>query len=105
MSEPTTKAHKTAVLLSGIASIYTSCWLGFIQLPEKINDQIIPVLPFWALVTFGSYSLGTLGWGILTFKDKESKYHELLKVRKGFRKLIRGGGADYCRKLNKRRLI
>ena len=34
---------------------------------------------YWCLVTFGSYSLATLGWGVLTFKDKEAKYEELLK--------------------------
>lgn len=38
------------------------------------------MLPFWALVSFGAYLLGTLGWGVLTFKDTEDAYKELVEV-------------------------
>jgi dolichyl-phosphate mannosyltransferase polypeptide 3 len=34
----------------------------------------------WALVSFGAYLLGTLGWNIFTFQDKEEAYRSLLKV-------------------------
>jgi dolichyl-phosphate mannosyltransferase polypeptide 3 len=38
------------------------------------------VLPFWAIVSFGAYLLFSLGWGVLTFKDTEKAYDELVLV-------------------------
>lgn len=51
-----------------------------IPFPTKIQDEIIPILPLWGLVTFGAYLLFSLGWGVATFKDTEGAYHELMKV-------------------------
>jgi len=51
-----------------------------IPFPAKIQDEIIPILPLWGLVTFGAYLLFSLGWGVATFKDTEDAYHELVKV-------------------------
>lgn len=39
------------------------------------------MLPFWAIVSFGAYLLASLGWGVLTFKDTEGAYKELVQVR------------------------
>jgi dolichol-phosphate mannosyltransferase subunit 3 len=47
-------------------------------LPLKIQVEIIPVLPFWALVTLGAYLLGRLGLGIMTFKDCNEAHTELM---------------------------
>jgi dolichyl-phosphate mannosyltransferase polypeptide 3 len=47
-------------------------------LPLKIQVEIIPVLPFWALVTLGAYLLGRLGLGIMTFQDCNEAYTELM---------------------------
>lgn len=47
-------------------------------LPTKIQVEIIPVLPFWALITLASYLLGRLGWGVLNFNDTEEAYTELM---------------------------
>ena len=58
--------------------VYLAAYLQMIPLPAKIQDEIIPCLPFWAIVTFGSYLLFSLGWGVLTFKDTEGAYKELL---------------------------
>ncbi|KAK5089419.1 hypothetical protein LTR70_006687 [Exophiala xenobiotica] len=47
-------------------------------LPTKIQVEIIPVLPFWALITLAAYLLGRLGWGVLMFNDTEEAYNELM---------------------------
>jgi len=48
-------------------------------LPLKVQTEIIPVLPFWALVTLAAYLLGRLGIGIMTFKDCDAAYTELMQ--------------------------
>ncbi|KAJ4152505.1 hypothetical protein NW754_004301 [Fusarium falciforme] len=42
------------------------------------SEQIVPVLPFWALVSFGAFLLFRLGWGILTFNDVPEAHKELM---------------------------
>lgn len=73
-----TKATETAVAFLAVSAIYCALYTGTIPVCEKVHNEILPFLPWWALVTFGSYALGTLGWGVLTFKDKEESYRELL---------------------------
>lgn len=73
-----TKATETALAFFAASAIYFALYSGVIPVPTKIHDEILPFLPWWALVTFGAYALGTLGWGVFTFKDKEDKYKELL---------------------------
>ena len=46
-------------------------------LPTKIQVEIIPVLPFWALISLASYLLGRLGLGVLRFNDTREAYDEL----------------------------
>lgn len=46
-------------------------------LPTKIQVEIIPVLPFWAVVALGAYLLGRLGFGVLRFNDTKEAYTEL----------------------------
>lgn len=75
-----TKAVDTAIQLSAIVVIYFLFYTGFIPTPAIVQNEIIPVLPWWGLVSFGAYSLATLGWGIFSFKDKKAEYHTLLKV-------------------------
>jgi hypothetical protein len=47
-------------------------------LPLKVQVEIIPVLPFWALITLATYLLGRLGLGVMTFKDCDKAYAELM---------------------------
>lgn len=47
-------------------------------LPTKIQVEIIPVLPLWAVITLAAYLLGRLGWGVLMFNDTEEAYTELM---------------------------
>ena len=69
-----TKATETGLTIFALSAIYFALITGVIPTPAKIHDEILPYLPWWGLVTFGSYALSTLGWGIVTFKDKEHKY-------------------------------
>ncbi|CAI5759453.1 unnamed protein product [Candida verbasci] len=73
-----TKATETGLTLFALSAIYFALTTGVIPTPTKIHDEILPFLPWWALVSFGAYALSTLGWGIVTFKDKEDKYKELV---------------------------
>lgn len=73
-----TKATETFVALFAVSSVYFALVTGFVPTPKLISEEILPYLPWWALVAFGAYALGTLGWGVLTFKNKEESYKELL---------------------------
>lgn len=46
-------------------------------LPTKIQVEIIPVLPFWAVISLAAYLLGRLGLGVLRFNDTKEAYDEL----------------------------
>ncbi|EPS40454.1 hypothetical protein H072_5708 [Dactylellina haptotyla CBS 200.50] len=89
-----TRAQQT---ISGgllFSSLYLACYLQLIPFPPTIQEQIIPVLPLWLLVSFGAYLLFTLGWGILTFKDKEDAYKELVQEINVAKKELRARGVD-----------
>jgi len=72
-----TRAVQTISFFLLLSSLYITAFLGLIPFPAVVQEQIIPVLPFWALVSFGAYLLASLGWGIFTFKDREDAYIEL----------------------------
>lgn len=46
-----------------------------------VKPHWIHKLPWWLLVSFGSYALWCLGWGLFTFRDCPEAYTELLGVR------------------------
>ncbi|KAH8554647.1 dolichol-phosphate mannosyltransferase subunit 3 [Umbelopsis sp. PMI_123] len=71
-----TEAFTTAAIVIGIYLVFA---LHIIPLPQKIQDDIIPVLPWWVLVSFGSYCLGTLGWNVMTFGECPEAYDELMR--------------------------
>jgi len=76
-----TRAQRFAVLASISALVYllfAFSVIPFPLLPGDVSDQLIPVLPWWLLVSFGSYSLASLGWGLLTFRDCSDAYNELM---------------------------
>ena len=53
-----------------------------------------PQIPFWALVSFGSYLLFKLGWGVFTFNDVPDAHKELLGQIKEARAELRAKGVD-----------
>ncbi|KAL8362228.1 hypothetical protein RB601_007838 [Gaeumannomyces tritici] len=58
--------------------LYLALFLQLIPLPEVVQTQIVPVLPFWFIVAFGAMLLARLGWGVLTFNDTPEAYKELM---------------------------
>ncbi|KAK1224182.1 hypothetical protein PQX77_012922 [Marasmius sp. AFHP31] len=75
------RAHRVAGIATFLTILYTLVFLQTIQVPfveEKVVNEILPVIPWWLLVSFGSYSLWSLGWGLFTFRDCPEAYNELL---------------------------
>ncbi|KAJ4303850.1 hypothetical protein N0V88_001447 [Collariella sp. IMI 366227] len=64
-----TRAQQTVSLALLLSSLYLSLYLELIPLPAVIQQDIVPVLPFWLLVSFGAWLLLRLGWGMFTFRD------------------------------------
>jgi len=76
-----TRAHRVGGLSVAVLVAYLLIYFGLIPTPfvsEIVASQIIPTIPWWLLVSFGSYSLWTLGIGILTFRECPGAYHEVL---------------------------
>ncbi|TVY17912.1 putative dolichol-phosphate mannosyltransferase subunit 3 [Lachnellula arida] len=74
-----TRAQQTISIGLLVTSLYLALYLQLIPLPGLIATEIIPVLPFWALVSFGSYLLFKLGFGVFTFNDVPKAHAELME--------------------------
>ncbi|KAI9328590.1 dolichol-phosphate mannosyltransferase subunit 3, partial [Zopfochytrium polystomum] len=78
---------RRAVRVAGAAAALSLLWLAALLHARVLPgwdfpawaDDIVPVIPLWALVTFGSYALGSIGWSLLTFGDCPDAYISLLK--------------------------
>ncbi|KAL8420305.1 hypothetical protein RB594_003185 [Gaeumannomyces avenae] len=73
-----TRAQQTISIALLASSLYLALFLQLIPLPEVVQTQIVPVLPFWFIVAFGAMLLARLGWGVLTFNDTPEAYKELM---------------------------
>jgi dolichyl-phosphate mannosyltransferase polypeptide 3 len=51
-------------------------------------------LPIWAIVSFGAYLLGKLGWGVLTFNDVPEAHDELMKEIETARRELKAKGVS-----------
>lgn len=90
-----TRAHQLAAYASGFVILYFLALLAIVPIPlidANIAEQILPIIPWWLLVSFGSYSLWSLGWGLFTFRDCPEAYHELLKEINEAKNDLRGRG-------------
>jgi len=77
------RAHRVALILTIVATSYLLCLFGVLSVPlvdPKVSEQILPVLPWWLLVAFGSYSLWSIGMGLFTVRECPEAYDELLRV-------------------------
>ncbi|PPQ66347.1 hypothetical protein CVT24_007184 [Panaeolus cyanescens] len=77
------RAHRVAFVgaLTVIAYLLTLYNVLSIPLVDKeIADEILPVIPWWLLVAFGSYSLWSIGFGLVTLRECPEAYNELLGV-------------------------
>ncbi|KAJ5180738.1 hypothetical protein N7492_003948 [Penicillium capsulatum] len=74
-----TRAQQTISVLLLVSSLYLVLYLGLVPLNETFQTEIIPVLPFYAVISFGCYLLGRLGLAIFTFNDVPEAHEELQK--------------------------
>jgi len=75
------RAHRLALLATILTAIYLLTVFSVIPVPfveEALAREVLPLIPWWLLVSFGSYSLWSLGWGLFTFRDCPEAYNELL---------------------------
>jgi len=75
------RLHRVALYAGTAITLYLLILFQFFSVPlvdEKLVEALLPVIPWWLLVSFGSYSLWSLGWGLFTFRDCPEAYTELL---------------------------
>ncbi|KAI5360853.1 putative dolichol-phosphate mannosyltransferase subunit 3 [Septoria linicola] len=89
-----TRAQQQVSLALLLASLYTILFMGLLPLPTSIQNDIIPYLPFWALISFGAFLLGKLGYGVLTFNDVPEAHDELMKQIQEARTDLKRLGVD-----------
>ncbi|KAL1799781.1 hypothetical protein ACET3X_000123 [Alternaria dauci] len=89
-----TRATQTISIGMLLTSIYLSLFLQVVPLPQKIQEEIVPFLPFWALISFGAYLLFKLGWGVFTFNDVPQAHQELMQQIAEARKDLQAKGVD-----------
>ncbi|KAI0905184.1 dolichol-phosphate mannosyltransferase subunit 3 [Ustulina deusta] len=89
-----TRAQQTISIGLLITSLYLALYLQLIPLPELVQTEIVPVLPFWALVSFGAYLLFRLGWNVMTFHDVPEAHKELVAEIELAKKDLRRLGVD-----------
>ncbi|PGH02396.1 dolichyl-phosphate mannosyltransferase polypeptide 3 [Blastomyces parvus] len=74
-----TRAQQTLSVLLLITSLYLALYLGLVPLNPTIQNEIIPVLPFYFIMVIGAYMLFRLGWGVYTFNDVPEAHESLQK--------------------------
>ncbi|KAK3936588.1 dolichol-phosphate mannosyltransferase subunit 3 [Diplogelasinospora grovesii] len=89
-----TRAQQTISIALLVSSLYLSLYLELVPLPAVIQKEIVPVLPLWALVSFGAWLLFRLGWGVMTFRDTPEAYKELMEEIKLAKEDLRAKGVD-----------
>ncbi|KAI1347321.1 dolichol-phosphate mannosyltransferase subunit 3 [Xylaria sp. FL0043] len=89
-----TRAQQTISVGLLITSLYLALYLQLVPLPELVQTEIVPVLPFWALVSFGAYLLFRLGWNVMTFHDVPEAHKELVAEIEMAKKDLRNMGVD-----------
>ncbi|KAI1003604.1 hypothetical protein K3495_g4603 [Podosphaera aphanis] len=88
------RARQTVTFGLLASSLYLALYLGLVPLPVSIQAEIIPILPFWAIVSIGAYLLAKLGYGILTFRDVPRAHKELVEEIELARKDLKSLGVD-----------
>ncbi|KDR85924.1 hypothetical protein GALMADRAFT_235093 [Galerina marginata CBS 339.88] len=76
-----TRAHRVAFLSTVVVTAYLLTFFNVLSVPlidTETAEQLLPVLPWWLLVSFGSYSLWSIGLGLFTIRETPEAYNELL---------------------------
>ncbi|KAL7747287.1 hypothetical protein RI367_007341 [Sorochytrium milnesiophthora] len=74
-----TKATQFVSYATAFTAAWLACLMGWAPLPAKVANEIVPALPLWVIVSFGAYSLGTIGLGLMTFGDCPEAHCELMQ--------------------------
>ncbi|KAJ3035371.1 hypothetical protein HK097_004225 [Rhizophlyctis rosea] len=56
---------------------FHSSILPFLPISESL-DRVIAAIPLWLIVSFGSYSLASIGYALFTFRDCPEAHQSLL---------------------------
>ncbi|GAM33288.1 hypothetical protein TCE0_003r00081 [Talaromyces pinophilus] len=59
--------------------LYLALYLGLVPINETVQTEIVPVLPFYALIVLACFLGARLGYMILTFNDVPHEYESLQK--------------------------
>lgn len=89
-----TRAQQTISIALLASSFYLALYLQLVPLPELVQTEVVPVLPFWALVSFGAFLLFRLGWNVMTFNDVPEAHKELMAEIEMAKQDLRGLGVD-----------
>ncbi|KAL5117521.1 hypothetical protein ACEQ8H_004551 [Pleosporales sp. CAS-2024a] len=89
-----TRAQQTISIALLLTSMYLAVFMELVAFPEKMQKEVIPYVPFWALISFGAYLLFKLGWGVFTFNDVPDAYAELQAQIAEARKDLSAQGVD-----------
>jgi len=75
------RAYRLALVFGLCTALYLLALFQYFSVPfidDRVLQEILPLFPWWLLISFGSYSLWSLGWGMFTFRDCPEAYAELL---------------------------
>ncbi|TDZ99835.1 Dolichol-phosphate mannosyltransferase subunit 3 [Colletotrichum sidae] len=89
-----TRAQQQISLALLVSSVYLALFLQLVPIPANIQEQIVPVLPFWVLVSFGAYLLTRLGYNVMTFNDVPEAHKELIAEIEEAKADLRKRGVD-----------
>ncbi|PGH11457.1 hypothetical protein AJ80_07137 [Polytolypa hystricis UAMH7299] len=89
-----TRAQQSLSIALLISSLYLALYLGLIPLNSTIQDEIIPVLPFYSLIALACYLLFRLGWGVFTFNDVPEAYNSLQEEIRSAQTELRAAKVD-----------
>ncbi|KAK0743015.1 dolichol-phosphate mannosyltransferase subunit 3 [Schizothecium vesticola] len=88
------RARQTITGALLLSSLYLSLAFELVPLPAIVQKDVVPLLPFWFLVSFGAWLLFRLGWGMFTFRDTPEAYAELMDEIKLAKADLRVRGVD-----------
>jgi len=75
------RAHRLAAILAICAAVYLLLLFAVLPTPfvdARVAAEVLPTIPWWLLVSFGSYSLWSMGWGLWSFRDCPDAFEELM---------------------------
>ncbi|WFD37591.1 uncharacterized protein MJAP1_000537 [Malassezia japonica] len=85
-----TRATNFALISAALTLVYLVFLFGILPVPllsKSVAVEILPTIPWWVLVSTGSFLLFKVGWGLYHFNNVPKAHDELLldiKVAKDF---------------------